>query len=650
MQSTICLKKGGLGDFCRWYDYNNDNPQEVQLRIKSQYLDEVLASLTVLGNVTHECAEFVPENPPQNETNLKIDPNKVLTSAFNKLRGSKVSVKQVYSPEVVKGVCFGIQEQTEMADNNVVVRNYFVIKREDGSLLSVADQNLSSLYFDDSKIQAEIDKVLAKNYEELNPNSKVVVVKVRPNDRKGRFGIMLTQPAGTWKMSYRLIEDQDGKLAIEAHAVVDNDTDEDWKETIVSVATGKPVSFRTNLASVYVPERDLVDVSDSAVIGNVELAEVCYGDEGLERASSFGGGMGESPIAQAAMFSGPSKYAKVPRANVRAAATKTVGTTEIYTSPSPINIGSNRSALVPLFNRQLGEGKTVLLYKEEAHPSCFLRTIKFKNTTGKNLVRGVCVVFKEGVNMGKKFLEQTQDGEECFVPHALEESVRMQHSSQQESKWVRVKIGNGVAVFVKKATAKTKYKINNRLDKDYDCEIEHKSFGDNFKLASVNDYVTFRQVDGGYRFSVKAPGKGVVEFEVVEVHEEESQYSLKHNASSTLQFLQSNLVHTENPLGSHKGVVKAFEMKKQVEDAEFLLNKLHKEVDTLTKGQERLVGTIDRMLSEEKHRFSKQLSENEDRLQELEKEIIPTQEELVKKKSLELDEYLFHLELPEWHA
>src|SRR5204863_2739492 len=50
-----------------------------------------------------------------------------------------------------------------------------------------------------------------------------------------------------WKTSYRLVLDKEGKPFLQGWAIVDNASDEDWKNVHVTLVSGRPISFQMNL-------------------------------------------------------------------------------------------------------------------------------------------------------------------------------------------------------------------------------------------------------------------------------------------------------------------------------------------------------------------------------------------------------------------
>ena len=69
-------------------------------------------------------------------------------------------------------------------------------------------------------------------------------------------------PAPVWKSSYRLIFGASGQPILEGWAIVDNTTGEDWTKVQLSLVSGRPISFVSQLyAPKYVtrPEAELAD-------------------------------------------------------------------------------------------------------------------------------------------------------------------------------------------------------------------------------------------------------------------------------------------------------------------------------------------------------------------------------------------------------
>src|SRR5205823_763493 len=70
--------------------------------------------------------------------------------------------------------------------------------------------------------------------------------------RQVRVGYVVENPI--WKTSYRLVLGKDGKPFLQGWAVVENPSDEDWKDVRMALVSGRPISFQMDLYQpLYVP-------------------------------------------------------------------------------------------------------------------------------------------------------------------------------------------------------------------------------------------------------------------------------------------------------------------------------------------------------------------------------------------------------------
>jgi hypothetical protein len=65
-----------------------------------------------------------------------------------------------------------------------------------------------------------------------------------------------------WKPSYRIVVGKDNKVMMEAWAIVDNTTSEDWNDVLVGVGASSALAFRYDLWSVRQVDRDLIEGDD----------------------------------------------------------------------------------------------------------------------------------------------------------------------------------------------------------------------------------------------------------------------------------------------------------------------------------------------------------------------------------------------------
>ncbi len=89
--------------------------------------------------------------------------------------------------------------------------------------------------------------------------------------------------APSWKPSYRLVLGEQGKVAVEGWAIIDNTSGEDWEDVNLGVGSSSALSFKYDLASVRVVKRDTLRSDDALAIapptgGSTYGGEVIMGD------------------------------------------------------------------------------------------------------------------------------------------------------------------------------------------------------------------------------------------------------------------------------------------------------------------------------------------------------------------------------------
>jgi outer membrane protein OmpA-like peptidoglycan-associated protein len=86
----------------------------------------------------------------------------------------------------------------------------------------------------------------------------------------------------SWKPSYRVVLGKSGKVELEAWAIVDNTSGEDWKDVRLGVGSSSALSFRFDLQSVRLVERETLHQNDLFAVAP-PMGGATYGTEGLQK-------------------------------------------------------------------------------------------------------------------------------------------------------------------------------------------------------------------------------------------------------------------------------------------------------------------------------------------------------------------------------
>ncbi|MCE7975041.1 MAG: hypothetical protein DYG92_12085, partial [Leptolyngbya sp. PLA1] len=117
----------------------------------------------------------------------------------------------------------------------------------------------------DEALAAELSKALAALAEYRADRTKTVDVSLSGEGSR-EIIVAYVQESPVWKTSYRLVLPEDaaegaaGSLTLQGWAIVENTTDEDWRDVTLSLVSGRPVSFRMDLYEPLYMDRPLLPV------------------------------------------------------------------------------------------------------------------------------------------------------------------------------------------------------------------------------------------------------------------------------------------------------------------------------------------------------------------------------------------------------
>ena len=102
-------------------------------------------------------------------------------------------------------------------------------------------------------------------YPTKPPTSITGLIDMRIGLAKGsahKLKLSYVTEAPSWKPSYRVVLGQNGKVNLEAWAIVDNTSGEDWNNVKLGVGSSSALSFRFDLRSIRLVERETLQQND----------------------------------------------------------------------------------------------------------------------------------------------------------------------------------------------------------------------------------------------------------------------------------------------------------------------------------------------------------------------------------------------------
>lgn len=667
-KNQVTLFSNGIGHFRRVYKVPAGQEKKISIPFNSAHVDDALSSLSVFGAVKYTAfPSFSPVN--SNSTSLKIDKNNALRSLLSSLSGAEVKITQhaAYSSSGPNAnatyTLVGLEVKNTQTDNGTTQETFVILNGKDGVSYVSADR-IQNVTFMDASVNAEIAKALKNNFHQIKPDSTFLDLSIAALDLEGNGQeetavLQYTNPVAAWKMRYSIRSDN-GKYFLEGTAIIDNNTDEDWNDFYVSVVTGNPISFSTDLATVTMPQRKRVNLVDNMAMGNVAVEEAMYSTpmaapaRGLTSKSAHkraarmsetgnmvmhsfssaptiacaaGGYPGDDEYSLHQGACGDGNYLSMngPAAEAPGVDTKEVGDFCVFTSKDPISVASRRSTMVPMFTVALTTASSVLLYKEEDHQRRPFRALKFKNESDFSLGRGKVVIYQEGVFQGECILETTKSGETRMLPHCLENGVKIvKEHGQRDNFQSSVSIANGMGVSERVDTQVVTYSIENKKDEEFKLLLEHNNNLHNptYKFEGVEVLETEKLTDGVRAYLVLAP-KEKLKLTI----QERSIASQTINIKNNFGWIQAYVINPETTLGNDMHIKKCSELQLQINEAQEDIQRAQDKLDTLTeqvaRSRENLKAISNTKDSLEASNWIKDLDESEKEIRKLTNNTLP---------------------------
>ncbi len=597
--NSITVFSNGIASKSSVYKIKKGEKRKIAHPVKKDHVADVLTSYHLTGDVK---LTSPPSFPTDATGVLTLETQDVLEDIGNKLSGAEVVVKLLNQTEQA-GTLIGTDTQVLQFDRQPLLK-FIVLFTEEG-IKKFHLNDVRSIEFPDAEIKKEIERALSRNLQKVKPNSVVVELEVsNEGDKDTEACLQYSVPAAAWKISYRLNVTGE-KAEFRGLAIVDNNTEENWDDVIVSVVTGDPITFSTDIAEAKCPKRKHVNIVRDEAAGAVEV-------------ESFGGPMRQASMAKSARVQawGTSVMGFDDDANsmqqmaageivefadsaiTSQAEVKEQGDFCIFTAKAPVTIVAHSSAVIPVFDAQLAEAKSVLHYKEANHSTRPYRSIEFENETDHSLERGVCTINLDGLYSGSCIVPGMKKGEKQLLPHALETGVKISVNQKHgEVRMKRLYSRNGGFILEKARKIETNYDIENIKDESFHFYLEHPSFvtDEDFVNANIrsgsNEWAKLdgKPISGARRYDFDLPAFAAVGVCIIETFVEHSSIVM-HDMD--YDWLYSNYIENNGPLAKIKDASKLLEQCKKVSSIRNQKQQKDKELNKLTKRSERLLKNV----------------------------------------------------------
>jgi hypothetical protein len=401
---------------------------------------------------------------------------------LDQLKGARIELK--LGTETVAGVI--VSARTFAGTDKQPEHDQLNLMLDSGEFRTVDLGAATGLRFPDAKLQQQFKDYLAALVAARSKEKRSVYIDSSDaKDRDVTASYMI--PAPVWKSSYRLIFGDKAPM-LEGWAIVDNTTGEDWTKVQLSLVSGRPISFVSQLYAPKYVDRPSAELADDpaaqAVVhsGAFEEAKsvngLAVGSVNRNMAAMRGKAMPAPPPPAAAVMVMASDAALSPAFGVAGssivadAVGRELGDLFEYRIAQPVTIRKNESAMLP-FLQQTIEGRKLLIYSDHGsqHPT---NAAELTNSSGKTLDGGPITVYDAGAYAGEALMETLKASDKRLISYAVDLGTRITEAFGSKAAIVREIHANRGILTAKYAAEETRtYTVRNVDQKAKTLILEH---------------------------------------------------------------------------------------------------------------------------------------------------------------------------------
>jgi hypothetical protein len=654
----VVLFTSGVGFFQHAGKVTDD--AKVEMSFKAEQINDLLKSMVLedLDGGTVPAVSYASQDPVTKTLGtfaINLTDNPSIGQILGRLRGARIEVEAA-SPAA--GTIVGVEKRTVAAGDDATVEKEFVTILTKEGLRTIPLDTVTRLKLLDERLQGELEKALAVLALGTDNERKSVTLDFAGKGaRRVRVGYVQESPV--WKTSYRVVLGGDAadakekpKALLQGWAIVENTTDQDWKDVRMSLVSGRPISFVMDLYQpLHVPRPEVrqelyasllpQQYGQDLTVADGEVAATESRDGLREPRTEQFGSMAAVPGKAARRFGAGGVPPEMAADSIQSVAQgAALGELFRYDIATPVSIARQRSAMLPIVSEPVQVEK-VSIYDEQVlakHPLAGLRLV---NSTKLNLMQGPITVYAGDAYAGDARIEDLSPGGERLISYAVDLDVEVAPRSQRlPDAVVSVRLAKGTLVATRKLARRKVFEVKNSGADAVNLLVEHRR-QQGWKLVTPEKPAETTR--DRYRFAVTAePGKPTT-LEVVEEQQTREELAIADTDDDTM------LVFTnarETSPAVKEALQKVIERKREIERLVQERSRREQEVQVVGHEQERIRQNMAQLerTSDLYTRYVQKFATQEDRVEALRKEaadLLTRQQEARRA----LDEYVGQIEL-----
>ncbi|HUI69088.1 MAG TPA: hypothetical protein VL354_01120 [Spirochaetia bacterium] len=630
--TRLVLFTSGVGYF--QHDGVVDGNARMELTFSASQINDLLKSLVLrdmdggtITSVTYSSRDPITRTLKSFALDLTTNPS--LSALIAQARGEQIEATLTAGTKVI-GAIVGVEtRQVATAGKEPVPADFLTLNTATG-LSSLALSDIAGIRFLRKELQDDLAQALQVLSSSHGVEKKKVVLHFSgTGKRRVSVGYILESPV--WKTSYRLVLGDAAAHLLQGWALVENTTDNDWRNVVLSLVSGRPITFTMDLYQpLYIQRPEVqLELYQSLTPKTNEMAldearpesEQAPAEEPPPAPSVHAA----APMAKAesalrgagAPAGGPGQGFSISQGVSAAAQGGQVGELFQYSIEKPVTLPRQESAMLPIVNQQVS-GERISLYNEATQPKYPLNAVQLKNTSNLYLMQGPITVFDAGSYAGDAEINDLPPGATQIITYALDLDTEVEAvPGPAPESLVSVRISKGVFFYTDKQQTERIYNVKNRGTKDRTVLIEHPYLPD-WNLVSPKEAA--ERTRDVYRFSLPVAAGKTAMLSVVQTRTVDQSVSLSSLSSDQVAFyVRSSVV---SPVVK-AALQKLAALMQKLSDTTSLRTRREARVNEISQDQGRIRANMERLsqTSDLYKRYVKTLNDEEDELAALSDQI-----------------------------
>lgn len=572
--TSFTLSSGGLAQIERQVRVGDE--AAVSLSIPLDQVDDVLKSLVVNDPGGRATSIVLDGEAPVQEAfaRLPFGPEVLASPASLAAALQGMAVRASSGGRAVQGRVLGVQA-AQPEDAGAAVLSVMTPEGQVQALRLGADAVLEIM---DEALRERLQEALRASGQRQADTLRMLAVGL---SGKGARDVTFTYvvAAPVWKSAYRLSDGKDGKARLQAWAVLENASGQDWRDVKVTLVSGAPVTLSQRLFQRYWHTRPelpvAVGASESPQADTSVMMEVAAVSAPAPAAARAAAAAKARMAAQQRMGGAPAPFAPEP------AATAYEGQTSVrYELPTPVSVAAGQTVSVPFIDAEVPAEQVAVFQPQRGslHP---VAAVWLKNATAGSLPPGILTVYDgRAGHVGDAQLAPIPVGESRFLYFAEDGKVEVRTEQQPQESLSELSVSQGVLRAQRTLRHETVYTVKGAADAARTVLIEHaRRPGWKFESKELAGETATH-----YRLRVALPAGGSAVVRAVMTRQEPQTLALLDADEQTLAAWRTQAADDR----TRRELQRLADLRRALSEAERQEQTLDEQMQALAQNQERI--------------------------------------------------------------